>query len=93
MIRFYIMFAFFPGHAKLMVSLLQDVQDNDQRMTMLQLIDKMKTKHKELGGLLAWFTLNGLDEKRTVHSLAFLLLFDDKSHLGGLGSWGNFKTF
>ncbi|KAL5550444.1 hypothetical protein UlMin_000620 [Ulmus minor] len=35
-------------HAKLIVSLLQDVQDNDQRMTMLQLIDKTKTKHKEL---------------------------------------------
>ena len=47
------MFAFFPGHAKLIVSLLQDVQDNDQRMTMLQLVDKTNTKHKELGGSLA----------------------------------------
>ncbi|GAV89709.1 DEAD domain-containing protein/Helicase_C domain-containing protein/HRDC domain-containing protein/RQC domain-containing protein [Cephalotus follicularis] len=35
--------------AKLMVSLLQDMQDNDQRLTMLQLVDKMKVKHKELG--------------------------------------------
>ncbi|KAM3686551.1 hypothetical protein ACB098_10G010400 [Castanea mollissima] len=36
-------------HAQLMVSLLQEMQENDQRMTMLQLIDKMKIKHKELG--------------------------------------------
>ncbi|PON51591.1 DNA helicase, ATP-dependent [Parasponia andersonii] len=36
-------------HAKLMVSLLQDTQENDQRLTMLQLVDKMKTKHKEVG--------------------------------------------
>ncbi|KAM6550420.1 hypothetical protein CsatB_000228 [Cannabis sativa] len=34
-------------HAKLMVSLLQDTLENDQRLTMLQLIDKMKTKHKK----------------------------------------------
>lgn len=34
-----------------MVSLLQDTQENDQRLTMLQLVDKMKIKHKELG----WF--------------------------------------
>ncbi|XP_030949634.1 mediator of RNA polymerase II transcription subunit 34-like [Quercus lobata] len=32
-----------------MVSLLQDMQESDQRMTMLQLKDKMKIKHKELG--------------------------------------------
>ncbi|XP_057448782.1 ATP-dependent DNA helicase Q-like 2 [Lotus japonicus] len=37
------------GHAKLMVSLLQDMQGNDQRATMLQLFDKMKIKQKELG--------------------------------------------
>ncbi|XP_040985964.1 ATP-dependent DNA helicase Q-like 2 isoform X1 [Juglans microcarpa x Juglans regia] len=36
-------------HAQLMVSLLQDMQENDQRLTMLQLVDKMKVKHKELG--------------------------------------------
>ncbi|KAJ7953333.1 ATP-dependent DNA helicase [Quillaja saponaria] len=36
------------GHAKLMVSLLQDMQHNDQRITMLQLVDKMKVKQKEL---------------------------------------------
>ncbi|XP_061357692.1 ATP-dependent DNA helicase Q-like 2 isoform X2 [Gastrolobium bilobum] len=36
-------------HAKLMVSLLQDMQANDQRSTMLQLVDKMKIKQKELG--------------------------------------------
>ncbi|XP_062146519.1 ATP-dependent DNA helicase Q-like 2 isoform X1 [Alnus glutinosa] len=33
--------------AQLMVSLLQDVQENDQRLTMLQLVDKMKIKHKQ----------------------------------------------
>ncbi|KAL2348794.1 hypothetical protein Fmac_002794 [Flemingia macrophylla] len=37
------------GHAKLMVSLLQDMQANDQRSTMLQLVDKMKIKQKGLG--------------------------------------------
>ncbi|RDX82858.1 Mediator of RNA polymerase II transcription subunit 34, partial [Mucuna pruriens] len=37
------------GHAKLMVSLLQDMQANDQRSTMLQLVDKMKIKQKGQG--------------------------------------------
>ncbi|XP_050233938.1 ATP-dependent DNA helicase Q-like 2 [Mercurialis annua] len=36
-------------HAKLMVSLLQDVHENDQRLTMLQLVDKMKNKRNGLG--------------------------------------------
>ncbi|KAJ6695717.1 DNA HELICASE RECQ FAMILY MEMBER [Salix koriyanagi] len=36
-------------HAKVMVSLLQAMQENDQRLTMLQLVDKMKNKKKELG--------------------------------------------
>ncbi|XP_031393107.1 mediator of RNA polymerase II transcription subunit 34 isoform X2 [Punica granatum] len=36
-------------HAKLVVSLLQEVRENDQRLTMLQLVDKMKTMQKELG--------------------------------------------
>ncbi|KAI5438302.1 ATP-dependent DNA helicase Q-like 2 [Lathyrus oleraceus] len=36
-------------HAKLMVSLLQDIQASDQRSTMLQLVEKMKTKQKEIG--------------------------------------------
>lgn len=35
-------------HAKVMVSLLQDTQEKDQKLTMLQLVDKMKNK-KELG--------------------------------------------
>jgi len=42
---------YLTDHAKLMVSLLQDMQANDQRSTMLQLVDKMKIKQKELG----WF--------------------------------------
>ncbi|KAJ8774262.1 hypothetical protein K2173_009693 [Erythroxylum novogranatense] len=37
------------SHAKKMVSLLQDLQANDQRLTMLQLVDKMKSSLKELG--------------------------------------------
>ncbi|MED6183801.1 Werner syndrome ATP-dependent helicase [Stylosanthes scabra] len=36
-------------HAKLMISLLQDMQANDQRTTMLQLVEKMKVKQRELG--------------------------------------------
>lgn len=34
-----------------MVSLLQEVQEKDQRLTMLQLVDKMKMVQKELGSL------------------------------------------
>lgn len=37
------------GHAKVMLSLLQDIQENDQRLTMLQLVDKMKVKNKGAG--------------------------------------------
>ncbi|CAN6547058.1 unnamed protein product [Malus baccata var. baccata] len=36
-------------HAKVIISFLQDVQENDQRLTVLQLVDKIKIKHKELG--------------------------------------------
>ncbi|KAG9131573.1 hypothetical protein Leryth_015128 [Lithospermum erythrorhizon] len=36
-------------HARLIISSLQNMQDNDQRATMLQLVDKMKVKHKEIG--------------------------------------------
>ncbi|XP_071917309.1 ATP-dependent DNA helicase Q-like 2 isoform X5 [Coffea arabica] len=34
------------AHAKMIVSLLQDLQENDQRVTMLQLADKLKVKQK-----------------------------------------------
>ncbi|KAI3505533.1 hypothetical protein L1887_27664 [Cichorium endivia] len=37
------------GHAKAIVSLLQEIQEKDQRATMLQLVDKLKVKNKELG--------------------------------------------
>ncbi|KAL9246999.1 hypothetical protein vseg_020473 [Gypsophila vaccaria] len=37
------------AHAKAMVNLIQNVQENDQRLTMLQLVDKMKAKQKEIG--------------------------------------------
>ncbi|CAA7395540.1 unnamed protein product [Spirodela intermedia] len=36
-------------HAKVIVSLLQEMQGNDQRTTILQLVDKVKAKIKELG--------------------------------------------
>ncbi|OMO57824.1 hypothetical protein COLO4_35077 [Corchorus olitorius] len=36
------------SHAKLMLSLVHDMQENNQRVTMLQMVDKMKTKQKEL---------------------------------------------
>ncbi|KAI3883041.1 hypothetical protein MKX03_003466 [Papaver bracteatum] len=35
-------------HAKAMISILQEVQESEQRATMLQLMDKVKVKHKEL---------------------------------------------
>ncbi|MCL7025550.1 hypothetical protein MKW94_023480 [Papaver nudicaule] len=35
-------------HAKAMISILQEVQGNEQRATMLQLMEKVKVKHKEL---------------------------------------------
>ncbi|GKV10548.1 hypothetical protein SLEP1_g21893 [Rubroshorea leprosula] len=36
-------------HAKLIVSLVHDIQENERRLTMLQLVDKIKNKQKELG--------------------------------------------
>lgn len=41
--------ALYSEHAKLVVSLLQEVHEKDQRLTMLQLVDKMKIVQKELG--------------------------------------------
>lgn len=43
-----------------MVSLLQDIQENEQRVTMLQLVDKMKVKNKGSGNSLAWLIISGL---------------------------------
>ncbi|KAM3397481.1 ATP-dependent DNA helicase Q-like 2 [Capsicum galapagoense] len=37
------------SHAKLIVSMLKDIQENDQRVTMLQLVEKLKVKQKNLG--------------------------------------------
>ncbi|KAK1304663.1 Mediator of RNA polymerase II transcription subunit 34 [Acorus calamus] len=37
-------------HASVIVSLLRDMQENDQRATILQLVDKVKVKAKETGG-------------------------------------------
>uniref|UniRef100_A0A2P2LYA0 DNA 3'-5' helicase n=1 Tax=Rhizophora mucronata TaxID=61149 RepID=A0A2P2LYA0_RHIMU len=37
------------GLAKIVISLLQDMQENDQRLTVLQLVDKMKNMQKALG--------------------------------------------
>ncbi|KAE8699080.1 RECQ helicase L2 isoform 2 [Hibiscus syriacus] len=39
---------FIQGHAKLVISLLQAMQDVDQRMTMLQLVDRLKNKQRQL---------------------------------------------
>lgn len=41
-----------------MVTLLQDVQENDQRLTVLQLVDKIKIKHKEVGMFVAWLSIS-----------------------------------
>ncbi|KAK2976017.1 hypothetical protein RJ640_015694 [Escallonia rubra] len=37
------------GHAKAMISLLQSILENDQRVTMLQLVDKLKVKNNGAG--------------------------------------------
>ncbi|XP_075109311.1 ATP-dependent DNA helicase Q-like 2 isoform X3 [Nicotiana tabacum] len=37
------------GHAKLIVSMLKDIQENAQRVTMLQLVEKLKVNQKNLG--------------------------------------------
>ncbi|KAH6836351.1 RECQ helicase L2 [Perilla frutescens var. hirtella] len=39
-------------HAKLVVSMLQELLENDQRATMLQLVDKMKIRNKDLDPVL-----------------------------------------
>lgn len=39
------------GHAKLIVSSVYTMQENEQRATMLQLVDKVKNKQKDLGTL------------------------------------------
>ncbi|XP_010677515.1 ATP-dependent DNA helicase Q-like 2 isoform X3 [Beta vulgaris subsp. vulgaris] len=36
-------------HAKAMISLIQNIQESDQKVTMLQLVDKMKVKKADLG--------------------------------------------
>lgn len=41
-----------------MVTLLQDVKENDQRLTVLQLVDKIKIKHKEVGMFMAWLSIS-----------------------------------
>ena len=64
----------FAGHAQLMVSLLQDMQENDQRMTMLQLIDKMKIKHKELGWFYAFNSLSTLLNMYKLYIMYMLVL-------------------
>ncbi|CAL9758102.1 unnamed protein product [Musa acuminata subsp. burmannicoides] len=40
---------FCSDHAKVIVSLLHEIQENDQRATMLQLVERFKVKIKELG--------------------------------------------
>ena len=57
-----------------MVSLLQDMQENDQRMTMLQLIDKMKIKHKELGWFYSFNSLSTLLNMYKLYIMYMLVL-------------------
>ena len=57
-----------------MVSLLQDMQENDQRMTMLQLIDKMKIKHKELGWFYSFNSLSTLLNMNKLYIMYMLVL-------------------
>lgn len=40
-----------------MVTLLKDVQENEQRLTVLQLVDKIKIKHKEVGMFVACLSI------------------------------------
>lgn len=55
-----------------MLSLLQDIQENDQRLTMLQLVDKMKVKNKGAGKL-SGLTIFDLFEEKSVSSLVMSL--------------------
>ncbi|CAI0441952.1 unnamed protein product [Linum tenue] len=55
------------NYAVAIVSLLKDVLENDQRLTMLQLVDKMKSKHKQLGSTL---------KKEQLEQLVVQLLLD-----------------
>ncbi|XP_043713234.1 ATP-dependent DNA helicase Q-like 2 isoform X2 [Telopea speciosissima] len=43
------------SYAKVLVSLLCDIKNNEQRVTMLQLVDKVKVKHKELAYIRSCF--------------------------------------
>ncbi|XP_057510931.1 ATP-dependent DNA helicase Q-like 2 isoform X4 [Actinidia eriantha] len=45
------------GHAKFLISSLQDMRDGDQRITMLQLVDKMKVKHKDIERRISAYSL------------------------------------
>ncbi|MBA0555059.1 hypothetical protein Golob_014121 [Gossypium lobatum] len=36
------------GHSKLLISLVREMQEKDQRVTMLQLVDRVKNKQKQL---------------------------------------------
>ncbi|KAK6274361.1 hypothetical protein POUND7_004070 [Theobroma cacao] len=41
--------------AKLMISLVHDMQENNQRVTMLQLVDRVKNKQKQLGSSISCY--------------------------------------
>lgn len=79
------MWGFFSGYAKLIISLLQDVQKNDQRLTMLQLVDKIKSKLKEVGGSII-FSISTMDgqikaDAGVQHCRALLFFLDDEMTL------------
>lgn len=48
-LSYILMFLWTPDHANFIVSMLQEILEKDQRVTMLQLVDKMKTRNKDMG--------------------------------------------
>ncbi|PPR85652.1 hypothetical protein GOBAR_AA35046 [Gossypium barbadense] len=44
------------GHSKLLISLVREMQEKDQRVTMLQLVDRVKNKQKQLGSSISSYT-------------------------------------
>ncbi|KAL2901022.1 Mediator of RNA polymerase II transcription subunit 34 [Bienertia sinuspersici] len=50
-----------------MISLIQNIQENDQKITMLQLVDRMKVKQKDLGKKIVKLqTCSGKENKASV---------------------------
>ncbi|GJW20299.1 mediator of RNA polymerase II transcription subunit 34 isoform X1 [Tanacetum coccineum] len=63
------------GHAKAIVSLLQEIQEMDQRVTMLQLVEKFKVKNKKVG-----FELKDELEQLVIHLILDRVLKEEFLH-------------